>query len=171
MALRGMSSTSITTAFGCWRAETCRPRSNREIYAESSDGVQDGHDDQLMRLTCGFKNFAPGSEQGSAARRVGLSVYMDGDYLRSPPGFFERFQDFHGRYSSHQQSQLTFKRCLNGFAVDPLDVFGTGCANPTHLHKKFGMFHDLPAGSRPSGKGCLRRDECRQRFLCRQSPT
>ncbi len=85
------------------------------------------------------------SAQGRASRPVGLSAHLHGDHLRSPLGFLERFQDFHCRYSSHQQGHVTFMRCLDGFPVDPLDVFGTR-PNTTHSHNKFCIFHAPPVG-------------------------
>jgi len=83
--------------------------------------------------------------QKSAAPGAVLPAHMDSNHLGTPPGVLQRFQDFQGGNFPHQESQFTFKRCLDGLAVDPLDVFGARCANSTHFHGKLCILHALPA--------------------------
>src|SRR5439155_4230031 len=69
---------------------------------------------------------------------------LDSQQLRNPPGFAHRCHHVLGRKFSHHKGQVTLDGCLDGFPINPLNVFSTASASAVHFHDKFCVLHSSP---------------------------
>ena len=88
-----------------------------------------------------------------------LSLSFDSHQLRTPPGLPQRVNNVLGREFAHDQSLITSKSCLDGFRIDPLNVFNASSTATVHFHDKFYVLHSsslsvaIPACRRKSPHG------------------
>src|SRR5205085_11967508 len=69
---------------------------------------------------------------------------LDSHQFRTPPGFPHRVHHVLGCKFPHHKGQVTLDGCLDGFPINPLNVFSTASASTVHFHDKFCVLHSSP---------------------------
>ena len=92
-----------------------------------------------------------------------LSLSFDSHQLRTPPGLPQRVDNVLGREFAHDQSLITSKSCLDGFRIDPLNIFNASSTTAVHFHDKFYVLH---SSSLSVANSCLQKEIARMGKNC-----